>query len=90
MSDFCLDKGIIKILKLNISDLAALTKIHNIGGCKWQEVDELIRKDWFKNKTKYFYTVRHCKNSPQKERRSDEKCCENLDKVNLNCMLLQA
>ena len=85
-----MNRGIIKILKLNISELAALTKIHNIGGCEWQEVNELRKKEWFKNGTRDFYKVRHCKNSPQKKRRSDEKCCENLDEVNLNYILSQA
>ena len=90
IEDYCLHRVIIKILKLNISELAALTKIQNIGGCEWQEVNELRKKEWFKNVTRDFYKFRHCKNSPQKKRRSDEKCCENLDEVNLNCILLQA
>ena len=91
MSNYCLNRGIVKILKLNISELASLTNwTHNIGGCEWQEVNELRKKEWFKNGTREFYKVRHCKNSPQKERRSDEKCCANLDEVNLNYILLQA
>ena len=85
-----MNRGIIKILKLDISELAALKKVQNIGGCEWQEVNELRKKEWFKNGTRDFYKVRHCKNSPQKKRRSDEKCCENLDEVNLNYILSQA
>jgi len=65
----------------NNSELAALTNIHNIGGCEWQEVNELRKKEWFNKTTRNFYKFRPCKNSPPNKRRSHEKCCENLDEV---------